>query len=1210
MKGYMFRAIIKKYWKLLLSILLVSAVGCAGMTGLTSGYLSLERSLTHYVRDYGYPDGVIQTSVTKRDKADLLGSLPGISEVNTRLTIDTVMMSPSGRYLSVRAFSFSDEDFQRFHYWKKTDPEVKDAILLEYNFADYNGISAGDIVSIRVGDEYRKLMVAGIVSTPETLAVQPSQSAWGENPDFGYIYFPIRLLEQEANPEYTNSKEELEAKAKELEEMKGNTREGFEKDQYEKAKNELDAKLEELAKMKASAKGRLEELDAAQKELDAAQKELEKKQQELDSNRKRILEQKTGLEQAEAALQEKQTELDTGIAEAEAQQAQLDDAAEQIAAGEKTLDAAYALLETKQAELKDAKEELSSKRQEAESQLELLKKVQELLNRVSRIISEDTDYNILYQRLQEVIQEALRDHQLDFDEVKAVLEELELYPDPETLDEMKEKAQQILEEQKERVLLKIAAAQKRVTELTGQLKDGLAQADAAMAELKKAQKQITQGYTEAKGKAAELAAARKKYTAAQSRLESAWQEIESGKQQLAEGYAQTAKLRKQLDSHLNQLDSYQDEIDYTAKELEKMRKELGKALSEGTKQIETGQKELDRKSEEIAVTWQEALTKFFGQKDELEAAYNELEELEEWEGYQVFCNQFLLRFTPGADREETLKEAIRILKDEGPEIQDSFLYENSVVKDRVDGNLMPVNTLTVLMPTVFFVIVLIVVFLFMSLVIRQSRREIGILRALGFSTGDVRLLFCKVNLLVSLGAIIPGTLIGIGIARYIGTTFESFFPLPVYEYAFDTGNAVFSALLTVVVGQAATLFGTSVISRIQPSEAMSRQIPSTGKLSGFGRWLTRKAGPFTKYSIISLLRNKKRLVFSVICLSASVMVIFASLSFIASKNAILTELFDKQIHYDCQVFLKDVPDKAFMEELEALDYVSETLQIGYYTLDISFQGHTETASVNAVPGDTDMIRIFGIKNEPLSIPSEGILLEKHLAAELGVVPGDLVLVDGIELEVAGISDQNENRTQYISTRQAEKLGKPTLRAILIRTEETDETAIEKGERSVQALLADRDDYLYCIFTRLFRDGMEKLFAVYDLAAWIIIGFAVLIGLIIVVNTTQTNLLEQSKELCVLRTLGFSHRTVSRKLFLQSLLYFVFSCIIGTPFGVAIAKAALRQLETKGQEYPFASGIAECLLTAGLVFGYILLSHLISSRSMKKWSIVEIVKEKE
>ena len=72
-------------------------------------------------------------------------------------------------------------------------------------------------------------------------------------------------------------------------------------------------------------------------------------------------------------------------------------------------------------------------------------------------------------------------------------------------------------------------------------------------------------------------------------------------------------------------------------------------------------------------------------------------------------------------------------------------------------------------------------------------------------------------------------------------------------------------LLTVVVGQAATLSGTSLISRIQPSEAMSKQPPSSGKLSGFGRWLTRKAGPFTRYSIISLLRNKKRFIFSVFC---------------------------------------------------------------------------------------------------------------------------------------------------------------------------------------------------------------------------------------------------------------------------------------------------------------------------------------------------------
>jgi len=1198
----MFRAIIKKYWKLLLSILLVSALGCAVMTGLTSAYLSLERSLLHYIRDYGYPDAVIQTAVTTRDKADLLRSLPGISEVNTRLLGDTVMMSPSGRYLSVRAISCSDEDFQQFYYWQQADPEEKDAILLEYNFADDNGISAGDTVSVRVGDEYRDYLVSGIVSMPETLAAQPTQTTWSDNSDFGYVYVPVRLLEQEENPEYSQSKKELEDKSEELKEMEGDAREEYKKglSELEKAQKKLDRKLKELSDMKASAKDQ-------RKELDNAQKELDEKQKELDSNKQLLQEQQAELEQAEATLQEKQAELDAGIAQAEAQQAQLDAAAEQIAAGEQELAAAYALLETKQAELTAAKEELEAKRQEAESQLELLQQVEAFLDRVTRIIDETADYDILYERLQEAIQEALRDLPLDSDEVKAVLEQLELYPDPETLDEIKENAQRILEEQKERILSAIAVAQERVSELTGQLKDGLAQIDAALAELKNAQKQITQGYAEADKKAAELAAAREQFAEGQRRLEAAWQEIESGKQQLAEGYAQTALLREQLAYYWDQIDTYQNEIDRTAKELKKMRRKLRKALSEGTKLIEAGQKEIDRKSEEMDTAWQEALTEFSDLDEQLQAAYDELEE---WEGYQVFCNQFLLRFTPGADREETLDEAVRILEDEVPEIQYSFLYENSVVKDRVDANLLPMNTLAVLMPTIFFVIVLIVSFLFMSLIIRQSRREIGILRALGFSAGNIRLLFCGVNLPVSLGAVLLGTLFGIGIARYVGTTFETFFPLPSYEYVMDIGNAVLSALLTVAVGQAATLCGTTVISRIQPSEAMSRQTPSSGKLSRFGRWLTRKTGPFAKYSIISLMRNKKRFVFSVICLSASVMMIFASFSFITSKNAILTELFDKRIDYDCQVFLDDAPDEAFLKKLEDLDYVSDVLQMGYYVSDITFQGKTETASVNSLPEDTDMIHIFGENREPLSIPSEGILLEKHLAQKLGAVPGDLVLVDGVELEVAGISDQNVNRNQYISTRQAEKLEEPTLRALLIRAEETDEAALEEGERSIQALLADRDDYLYCIFTRMFRDYMEQIFDIYDLAAWIIIGFAVLIGLIIVVNTSQTNLLEQSKELCVLRTLGFSHREVSGKLFLQSLFYFAFSCIIGMPCGVAFAKTALSQLATKDREYPFANGIGECLLTAGLVFGYILLSHLISSRSMKKWNIVEIVKEKE
>ena len=64
--------IIKKYLKLLISIMLVSAMGCGIMTGLSSAYVSLETSLDNYVDDYNYPDAVITTDVTNRKKIDKL----------------------------------------------------------------------------------------------------------------------------------------------------------------------------------------------------------------------------------------------------------------------------------------------------------------------------------------------------------------------------------------------------------------------------------------------------------------------------------------------------------------------------------------------------------------------------------------------------------------------------------------------------------------------------------------------------------------------------------------------------------------------------------------------------------------------------------------------------------------------------------------------------------------------------------------------------------------------------------------------------------------------------------------------------------------------------------------------------------------------------------------------------------------------------------
>ena len=1431
MKPSLFRWILKKYWKLLLSMVFVSALGCAAMTGLSSGYLSLEKSFSNYLRDYQHPDAVITTAVTTRDKAEELLAVDGVSKVRVRLAGDTVVVSPAGRYLSVRAMSYDEEDIPLFYFWSRSEENsAYDPVLLEYNFAADNGIRAGDILQVKVRQEYRTYFVQGIVSAPETMAVQPAESAWGANSDFGYLYAPRDLLEKEPNPDYESAMREWQEKNEELAQAQSDAQEEYrqtqneldsaEKDlnesivQFNDTRKELENQRAELEQKKADALEQRAELESKKSEVLHQQAELEEKQTELQENQAELNQRKEELAQQQWELNEKraevesqQAELNRNLAEAKTQQKELDDGRaeaegkrqelllkqQELEEKEQQLDETEPTLQTqreavleghreatrqmislqktkaqllegqkeienareqaieKRSELLDTRAELMEKRAEVEQQLNLLRRAQDYLSRVDDAVRQADEAESVYAQAEAAVQEidrllsdlegmqqALRQAKaalnvidtalsaaealgMDTAELLAqrqeVVDQLAAYgvsedmidlmleqmdasiaqlrsqraeliaqmsemEDPERLQETAEKMQAQLDgmlsayeasgsvseavlgdriRQAEEGIAQIDDGVDQIDNGLVQIRDGLRQADEKEKEINEGLSQLEEGEVQLRDALRqmeealpqlddglhriwdgrqEIAAYRAQLADGFQQLQDTFDQLEVYQQQLDDGFAQLDELQQQLNDGFAQLDDYQAQIndgqtqiaDYQAKidggtaqitdglaqaadgllqiedgfskleeglaQIDDGILQIDQAIAEGERQIADGKDQLSSKRSELESAWVDALSEFSHINQELQDA---LAELNEWEGYQVFCNQFLLSFAPGANRADALKAAETALGDAA--IKSSLLHEDSAVGKRMDMNLVTVKALAGFMPMVFFLVVLIAVFLFMSLLIRQCRREIGILRALGFSQGSIRNLFCGIDLIISLLAIALGTAIGWGVTRYVGQYFANLFPLPVFTYAFDTYRYILSAVLTIAVGLAATLISTAVIGHIQPSEAMSRPAPGTAKIPGLARTLTKGAAPFVKFSVFSMLRNKKRFLFSVVCLAATVMMIFAAFSFIASKNQIMDQLFGQRIHFDCQVFLSDEADGELREELNDLPFVSDAEILRYYAADITYNGYAERATVNALEEKTGLMSVNGADDRPLSIPHEGIILEKHLAQKLGAAVGNTVLVGAVPVRVAAISDQSVNRFQYVSLHQAQALGESTLGSVICRIQEAD-------EQSLLAYLTQRDDYLYCVFTRVFHQSNARLYATYDLAAWLIIGFAILIGLVIVVNVAQTNLLEQKKELCILRTLGFQHSELSRHWFVQSFLHFLFSCAVGLPSGVYVAKLALRQLTTADREYLYANGPREYLLTVGLVFLYIVLSHIISMHSLRRWDIVESVKEKE
>lgn len=1211
--------VVKKFKKLLISVMLVSAMGCGFMSGLSSAHTSLKISLDEYVDKYNYPDAMITTAVTNRKTIDKLKKLDSVSEINARLCGDTYLKSPQGRYLSVRVFSYNPDDKMQFHYWsQKHSIENEDEILLEYNFAEDNGIRAGDTVKVKVNDEYREYFIAGIVTNPETLSVQPTEDSWGANNDFGYAYAPVKLLTEEFERKYSDVKKELDSKQEELDE-------GWE--QTEQKLSDAEKRLEDAKQQLADSKklfddsyieaqDKLEQLTEAENELTATKTELVSKKEEL-------LKTKETLHQTANKLYDNVDKLN------------------EASAGLKKIDEALLLIDTLAALADDPHVSMFVNMMSEHPNYDIasLVLITDIMNAFLRTVEKyGFQYDLteevtnLSNRLIEYMDQVMSDYMYissdrfndlssistqERDRLIEIMNRYGLYSSLIPFEECFDNTKNVLEhlartiEQNDLYGVVSFLPQIATSDSLEELISGLSTMTSYIDTLSEytGKTIVTTGdlaelYVSSMGqldqKKEELSAQRtnilgslSSFGVTEKDLSDVTDFVIAKQKEINDGIAQ-------IDNGLTQINDAMPQIEDGLRQIADGRKEILTRIEDAEKQLTDAEKELSENEDKFINERTKALSEFDNLKEELEKAYKELDE---GESYDMLCNQFLVYFKDGTDSDAALEKLKNILADEEIEVKSNYTYEESAVKKRISDNLQTIETLAILTPSIFFVIILIVVFLFMSLIIKQSRREIGILRALGFTKGNIRALYCSVNFFTSLAAIVLGTVLGYFLMLYVGVYFKNFFPLAEFTYRPNLLMYLLSAVLTIVAGLISTIISTGSISKIMPSEAMSRPAPETASVPKLLERLIAKASPMTKFSVTTLFRNKMRFVFSVICIASSVMMIFSSFAFITSKNYMLHQLYEDRIRYDCQIYFKEDPDEEFMRKLNELSYVSDAQKLPFYQSEIEFDGKSQKAVINAVDMDTELIGIYDSNEKKLAVPENGIILERHLAQELGANKGDTVKINGKKIRIEEISDQSIARFQYVSYKTGKTLGDATIGSVICNISEED-------EQRLISYLTKNENYLYSVFTRLALQGNEKTFKTYDLAAWIIIGFAIIIGLIIVINTAQTNLLEKKRELCVLRTVGFQHREVSRKWFVQSLLQFVFSCVIGLPSGIIIAKMALQKLGNDTREYVFANHFTEYLLTVLLVFGYVVVSHLIAMRSMKKWDLVESVKDKE
>lgn len=581
---------------------------------------------------------------------------------------------------------------------------------------------------------------------------------------------------------------------------------------------------------------------------------------------------------------------------------------------------------------------------------------------------------------------------------------------------------------------------------------------------------------------------------------------------------------------------------------------------------------------------------------------------------QTYFNEILINFVDGKEMtsQQFFDRLIDIAKEEGTEITEDQVrqikngiayattYEDSEVIQGFNTALAAIDKISSFVPAAFFIVVLLVTSLFLFQIVRQCRKDIGILRALGEKKRDISGVFVSLSFVIALISWALGTGIGVGItalANYAYGTALKLYPLSISVnlpvVAIALGAMIFVCVLTA-------LFASLPISKIKPVEAMKALPPSKTQTPYLVRTLFKNSNIAMKVSVSQTLRNLRRYILSGLCLLASGTMILVALSLELSKNTMIDQLYGTRLNYDVQVYFDNLPSDIEIESYfdDDANIEAKTL-IKYLPSEVKFNNNVETFLINGINNDQDLIRVVSDYNDVIQVPEEGIVLCSYHAHLLGANIGDIISVNDKEVEVKGISKEFIYQVSYMSFNSATSYNERG--SLLARVNNTQEF-FEKYKNN--------EHISYISFSDVIKQEYNDRLLAFSYSSYVLNVVSIVLGFMIVFNMMQTNLKEQKRTFSTIRTLGYQRSAISMSNLVISIVQYFIAMLFAIPLGILLSNLLLNGISIPSQVFPFPKSTLMYVLSCVLVLVFLLVSHFIAMRSMKKWNLAECVKERE
>lgn len=610
--------------------------------------------------------------------------------------------------------------------------------------------------------------------------------------------------------------------------------------------------------------------------------------------------------------------------------------------------------------------------------------------------------------------------------------------------------------------------------------------------------------------------------------------LEVHRQKRAEVDAELEPYRKQLEDAKAQLDAGYAQIESGQAELDAARE----MISSGGAQLETAKKQYEQGKAEAERGFAEAEKELASGKAQLDAAKAELDK--------------------GAAELDSAEKQIKNINHADTYVLDRDTNAGYVCFES-DTNV--VQSVASVFPVFFFLVAALVCLTTMTRMIADQRTQIGIMKALGYSSGAIM----RKYMFYSGSATVLGSIFGIAAGSFA-------FPAIVwfgYGLIYNLSGLMFTMNWPLALGiTAANLLVTLLVTwyccakelKCAPAELIRPKAPEAGKRILLERIPTvwNDMSFMQKVSARNIMRYKKRIFMMLLGIGGCTALVLTALGLNDTIQNVVMRQYDDIILYDYEITMAYDMNEEEQEIFfsDAGDDIKDAVFLYRGLAEVSGSDAIKSATLTVTDGKKLCKYIdLSYDGEPIDYPGRGeAAINYNLARQLGGIEvGDEIKLTTSEkkeltVTVSALFDNYVDSFVFISPETCEEqLGEvPEYKSALANAPDGADI-----NRCAEALTHDVDGVRGVTLSVDTKARMSSMMDGLLVVVAAIILCAGLLAFIVLYNLTNINISERIREIATLKVLGFYPNEAAHYVFRENLILTGAGAVFGLGLGVAL-----------------------------------------------------------